>query len=45
LVRMKSASVPKTWLWIKAKAVWGGFDTKSPIALLSAQQRNNGGAN
>jgi hypothetical protein len=23
LVRMKSASVPKSWLWIKATTVWG----------------------
>src|SRR5450756_99912 len=31
-VRIKSASVQKTWLWIKARAVWGGFYTRSPIA-------------
>jgi hypothetical protein len=30
-VRMKSVSVQKTRLWIKAKAVWGGFYTRSPI--------------
>src|ERR1039458_4513780 len=31
LVRMKSASVPKTWLWIKATASWGCLYTRSPI--------------
>jgi len=31
LVRMKSASAPKTRFWIKAKAVWG-FDPGSPLA-------------
>jgi len=29
---MKSASVQKTRLWIKAKAIWGGFYTRSSIA-------------
>jgi hypothetical protein len=31
LVRMKSASVPKTWLWIKATTAWGCFYPRSPI--------------
>jgi hypothetical protein len=29
---MKNVSVPKTRLWIKAKAVWFGFHSRSPIA-------------
>src|ERR1035437_2850977 len=28
----KKTSVPKTRFWIKARAVWGGFYTRSPIA-------------
>src|ERR1035437_10713264 len=29
---MKSASVPKSRLWIKATTAWGCFYTRSPIA-------------
>src|SRR5450759_5502703 len=39
LVRMKSASVPKTWLWIKTRTAPGG-NPRSPIARTASRPRN-----
>jgi hypothetical protein len=39
-VRMKSASVPKTWLWIKATPVWGFSKIVDCVRMRFSSARN-----